>query len=370
MNNKTRVGVLFGGKSTEHEVSILSAKNVIRAIDRAKYDVVLIGMDKKGNWYLNENDQAFLDSTAEGKMKQEIGKNFGERVFIVPNEQASGQLIRLSDGQSLEKIDVFFPVLHGPFGEDGTVQGMLKLLNVAYVGADVLGTSVGMDKDVMKKMVVAEGLPIGDYICLMHYNKDDFSYENIVDRLDLPVFVKPSNAGSSVGISKVRNKEEYQKAIEEAFKYDNKVLVEAFIDGREIECAVLGNEFPKASVLGEIVPSHDFYSYDAKYMDDKGADLRIPAPLSDELTNKIRTTAVKAFQALCHEGLGRVDFFLTKDNEIYVIEINSIPGFTNISMYPQLWAATGVSQTELLDQLIQLGLQRFERDQKLQVEVK
>ncbi len=368
MENKTRVGVLFGGKSTEHEVSIASAKNVIRAIDKEKYDVVLIGMDKKGNWYLNEAYQDFLDKTAEGKMKEAIGAGFGERVFIVPNEQAAGQLIRLSDGQQLETIDVFYPVLHGPFGEDGTVQGMLKLLNVPYVGADVLGTAVGMDKDIMKKLLIAEGIPVGDYICLMHYNKDDFSYENIVDRLGLPVFVKPSNAGSSVGISKVRTKEEYETAIEEAFKYDNKVLIEAFIDGREIECAVLGNEFPKASVLGEIVPSHDFYSYDAKYLDDKGAALMIPAPLDEALTARIRKIAVQAFQALCHEGLGRVDFFLTKTNEIYIIEINSMPGFTNISMYPQLWAATGVSQTELVDKLIQLGIQRFERDQNLQVE--
>ncbi len=367
MKRKTRVGVLFGGKSTEHEVSIASAKNVIRAIDKDKYDVVLIGIDKQGSWHINDAYQMLLDRKTEGKMKEEIQKDFGDEVFIVPNDDETGKLVGLGNATLQSGVDVIFPVLHGPFGEDGTVQGMLKLLNVPYVGADVLGTAVGMDKDVMKKLLIADDIPIGDYVCVMHYNRAKFPYSEVAERLGVPMFVKPANAGSSVGVSKVRNEAEYIAALDAAFKFDNKVLVEQFIEGREIECAVLGNENPQASVLGEIIPKHDFYSYDAKYIDDEGAALLIPAPIEAELSNEIRALAVRTFQSLCHEGLGRVDIFLTKDNQIFVNEINSMPGFTNISMYPQLWAHSGKNQTQLVDELIQLALARFERDQRLQM---
>jgi len=367
MNKKTRVGVLFGGKSTEHEVSITSAKNVIRAIDKDKYDVVLIGIDKKGSWYINTDYQTLIDKKVEGKMKEEIQNDFGDEVFIVPNDNDSGKLVSLGNATNESDVDVIFPVLHGPFGEDGTVQGLLKLLNVPYVGADVLGTAVGMDKDVMKKLLIADGIPIGDYVCVMHYNRAKFPYSEVAGRIGVPMFVKPANAGSSVGVSKVRNEAEYHAALDAAFKFDNKVLVEQFIEGREIECAVLGNEHPKASVLGEIIPKHDFYSYDAKYIDDEGAALLIPAPMEEALSDKIRELAVRTFQSLCHEGLGRVDIFLTKDNQIYVNEINSMPGFTDISMYPQLWAHTDKNQTQLLDELIQFAIARFKRDQRLQM---
>ena len=367
MEGKIKVGVLFGGKSTEHEVSIASAKNVIRAIDKDKYDIVLIGIDKKGNWYLNNEYQTLLDQKAEGKMTEEVQNDFGDEVFIVPNDNASGKLVSLANAANESSVDVIFPVLHGSFGEDGTIQGLLKLLNVPYVGADVLGTAVGMDKDVMKKLFIADGIPIGDYVCVKHFNRNQCSFGEIEDRLGLPVFVKPANAGSSVGVSKVRNEAEYNEALDAAFKFDNKVLVEAFLEGREVECAVLGNENPQASVLGEIIPKHDFYSYDAKYIDEDGATCRIPARVDKALSDKIRALAIKTFQTLCHEGLGRVDCFLTKDNEIYVNEINSMPGFTNVSMYPQLWEATGKSQAELTDELIQLAIARFNRDQRLQV---
>ena len=367
MKRKTRVGVLFGGKSTEHEVSIASARNVINAIDKDKYDVVLIGIDKKGSWHINDAYQMLLDRKVEGKMKEEIQADFGDEIFIVPNDDESGKLVSLENAANESGVDVIFPVLHGPFGEDGTVQGLLKLLNVPYVGADVLGTAVGMDKDVMKKLLIADGIPIGEYVCVMHYNRDKFPYAEVAEKVGVPMFIKPANAGSSVGVSKVRNEAEYVAALDAAFKFDNKVLVEQFIEGREIECAVLGNEHPKASVLGEIIPKHDFYSYDAKYIDDEGAALKIPAPIDEELSDKIREMAIQTFQTLCHEGLGRVDVFLTKDNEIYVNEINSMPGFTNISMYPQLWAHSGKNQTQLVDELIQLGISRFERDQRLQM---
>ncbi len=366
MSQKIKVGVLFGGKSTEHEVSIASTKNIIRAIDKDKYDVVLIGIDKKGSWHLNNNYQVLLDQKAEGKMTEEVQSDFGEEVFIIPNEDDSAKLVSLANTANETSIDVIFPVLHGPFGEDGTIQGLLKLLNVPYVGGDVLGTAVGMDKDVMKKLFIADGIPIGDYVCVKHFNRDQFPFSEVSERLGLPVFVKPANAGSSVGVSKVRNEEEYNTALDAAFKFDNKVLVEAFLEGREVECAVLGNENPQASVLGEIIPKHDFYSYDAKYIDEDGATCRIPARVDEALSDKIRALAVKTFQTLCHEGLGRVDCFLTKDNEIFVNEINSMPGFTPISMYPQLWEATGKSQKELTDELIQLAIARFKRDQRLQ----
>ena len=364
---KIKVGVLFGGKSTEHEVSIASARNVVKALDKDKYEIVLLGIDKKANWHLNNNLQMLLEKQSEEKMKDEVHDNFGKEVFIVPNEENTGKLISLTDVSEVHEIDVFFPMLHGSFGEDGTMQGMLKLLNVPYVGVDALGATVGMDKLVMKKLFIADGIPTCDYVGIHVHDRSEFPYEEVVERLKLPMFVKPANAGSSVGVSKVRNKDEYEAALDDAFQYDNRLLVEECIVGREVECAVLGNEHPKASILGEIIPTHDFYSYDAKYMDANGAKVAIPANVDEATSDKIRALAIKVFKTLCHEGMGRVDCFLTDKGEIFVNEINSIPGFTNISMYPQLWAATGLSQPDLLDELIELAIARFKRDQRLQV---
>ena len=366
---KIKVGVLFGGKSTEHEVSIASARNVVKALDKDKYEIVLLGIDKKGNWHLNNNLQMLLEKQSEEKMKDEVHDNFGKEVFIVPNEENTGKLISLTDVSEVHEIDVFFPMLHGSFGEDGTMQGMLKLLNVPYVGVDALGATVGMDKLVMKKLFIADGIPTCDYVGIHVHDRSEFPYEEVVERLKLPMFVKPANAGSSVGVSKVRNKDEYEAALDDAFQYDNRLLVEECIVGREVECAVLGNEHPKASILGEIIPTQDFYSYDAKYMDANGAKVAIPANVDEATSDKIRALAIKVFKTLCHEGMGRVDCFLTDKGEIFVNEINSIPGFTNISMYPQLWAATGLSQPDLLDELIELAIARFKRDQRLQVSI-
>jgi D-alanine-D-alanine ligase len=363
---KIRVGVLFGGKSTEHEVSIASARNIVKGLDKDKYEVVLLGIDKKGNWHLNNAYQMLLENQSKEKMKDEVQEGFGEEVFIVPNNEDNGKLISLTDVGEVKTIDVFFPMLHGSFGEDGTMQGMLKLLNVPYVGVDVLGAAVGMDKVVMKKLFIADGIPTCDYVCIQPHTRHEFDYEALVERLKLPMFVKPANAGSSVGVSKVRNKAEFEAALDDAFLYDNKLLVEECIVGREVECAVLGNENPKASILGEIIPTHDFYSYEAKYIDENGARVAIPANVDEATSDKIRALAIKVFKTLCHEGMGRVDCFLTDAGEIYVNEINSIPGFTNISMYPQLWAATGLPQAELLDELIELAIARFKRDQRLQ----
>ncbi len=356
---KIRVGILFGGKSAEHEVSLQSAKNVAEAIDRDKYDVALIGIDKSGRWLLPDQSQ-FLLNAGDPKLIA-LNRQNEENVALVP--QSGGELTDLTAGGAHSSIGVIFPILHGPFGEDGTVQGLLKLAGVPFVGAGVLGSAVGMDKDVMKRLLRDEGIPIARFLVLKHNDRTDF--EAISDEIGLPFFVKPANLGSSVGVHKVTDRESFDRAVEDAFGYDTKVLVEEFIDGRELECAVLGNENPEASVVGEIVPSHDFYSYEAKYIDEHGAALKIPADIPDALSDEIRELAVRTFQTLECEGLGRVDCFLKRDGGLIMNEINTIPGFTKISMYPRLWEASGVSYSELINRLIELAIERFDRERKL-----
>lgn len=341
---KIKVGILFGGKSAEHEVSLQSAKNVVDAIDKKKYEPILIGINKQGKWLLGDKLNASSESVA-----------------LVP--QSSGKISNLTNLKSGASIDVVFPILHGPFGEDGTVQGLLKLANVPFVGAGVLGSAVGMDKDVMKRLLHEAKIPIANFLAVKQRELPDFV--RVRSALGLPFFVKPANLGSSVGVSKVKDEKEFEKAVKEAFTYDTKILIEEFVAGREIECAVLGNDDPIASVPGEVIPKHEFYSYEAKYIDEQGAAVEIPAKLSEDVIKKIQSLAVKTFQTLSCEGLGRVDFFLKKNGEILVNEINTIPGFTAISMYPKMWEASGISYTELIDRLIQLALERFEKEQKL-----
>ena len=268
-------------------------------------------------------------------------------------------------GAPLDKVDVVFPVLHGPFGEDGTVQGLLKLANLPFVGAGVLGSAVGMDKDVMKRLLRDAGIPVAKFMVFDSASKNDTGFRRLRRQLGLPMFVKPANLGSSVGISKVAGPGEFSRAVKEAFRYDNKILVEESISGREIECAVLGNERPRASVPGEIITGHKFYSYDAKYLDDQGARLVIPAALPAALTRQIQKMSVRVFKILCCSGMARVDFFLRGRDEIFVNEINTIPGFTAISMYPKMWRASGLSYSRLIDQLIRLALQTFRAEKRL-----
>lgn len=285
---------------------------------------------------------------------------------IVPLLGSGGKFVFSADGRTCFGADVVFPVLHGPFGEDGTVQGLLELVGVPYVGAGVLGSAAGMDKDVMKRLLKEAGLPVGDFLVFRKDDASDISFESIKKTLRLPVFVKPANLGSSVGVSKVETEKELQQATEVAFQYDTKILIEALLHGREIECAVLGNCDPQASGVGEIIPAHGFYSYEAKYVDADGAALVIPADLSQEVVEEIRHLAIKTFQVLeCH-GLGRVDFFLTEKG-VFVNEINTLPGFTSVSMYPKLWEVAGVSYSELLGRLIQLARERFATRQELKV---
>src|SRR6266480_1541352 len=357
MSKKIRVGILFGGRSAEHEVSLQSAKNIVVAIDKNKYEVVLIGIDKEGGWHLNEGSGFFLPAIKSQLPELPEG---GENLALVPGKQGD-QLVPLSGQHRLGTLDVVFPVLHGPFGEDGTVQGLLKLANIPFVGAGVLGSAVGMDKDVMKRLLRDAGIPIARFLVFERGAQARIHFAEVKRILGLPVFVKPANLGSSVGISKVSNHKQLGGAISEAFRYDNKILIEESIRGREIECSVLGNEHPIASLPGEIITRHEFYSYDAKYIDEKGARLLIPAPLPKALVKQVKEIAIQSFKVLCCEGMARVDFFLRHEREVFVNEINTIPGFTKISMYPQLWEASGISYADLIDRLIQLALQRFER---------
>lgn len=362
INKKLRVAVLFGGQSAEHEVSLQSARNIVQAIDKNKYDVVLIGIDKQGSWYLNDASHYLIN--AENPKLISLNKG-GENVALVTNSSGNQELVSLQSDLAPGPIDVVFPILHGPFGEDGTIQGLLKLMGVPFVGASVLGSAAGMDKDVMKRLLRDAGLPISKFLVFQQHQAQEIAFDQVKTKLGLPLFVKPANMGSSVGIHKVETMEELRMAVSDAFRYDRKIILEENIVGREIECSVIGNENPKASLPGEIIPNHEFYSYEAKYIDASGAGLEVPAQLPAHLIRAVQELAVRTFQVLCCEGMARVDVFLTKDEQLYVNEINTIPGFTSISMFPKLWEASGLSQTALIDKLIELALERFEKEHTL-----
>ncbi len=357
MKKKLRIGILFGGRSAEHEVSLQSAKNIIRAIDKNKYQIVLIGIDRHGCWYLNESSKFLLHANDPRQISIRGG---GKNLALIPGGE-SEQIISLDGEKVIGKIDVIFPVLHGPFGEDGTIQGLLRLADIPFVGSDVLGSAVSMDKDVMKRLLRDAGIPQAKFISYRLDEKKMIDFNRIETELKLPFFVKPANLGSSVGISKVHNQDEFKPALDESFKFDNKIIIEQNIDGREIECSVLGNDNPVASVPGEVLPSHEFYSYEAKYLDSNGARLEIPADLSDDVGRRIQELGIMVFKVLNCDGMARVDFFLKENSDIYVNELNTIPGFTQISMYPKLWEASGISNTELIDRLIELALERYGR---------
>lgn len=328
-----KVGVIYGGMSTEHDVSMMSGKNVLENLDKKKYDIIPIYIDKNGKWYINNKE-----------IKNIVDK--------------------------LKEMDVIFPVLHGLYGEDGTIQGMLELLKIPYVGCDIISSSMCMDKVYTKCVLQKANIKQAKYIYIKNENTyvneefEEMKLENdeivklVEEKLQFPVFVKPSNSGSSVGVTKASNGPELIKAIEEACVYDKKVLVEEAIVGKEVECAVLGNDNPKASTVGEILSAEEFYSYDAKY-NNAESKTRIPAQISEEKIEEIRRTAVKAFKAMDCKGLARVDFFVKNDtNEVYINEINTMPGFTEISMYPKLWGYMGLEYSELLDELINLAIER------------
>ncbi|MGH7826019.1 MAG: D-alanine--D-alanine ligase [Candidatus Binatia bacterium] len=360
MKKKLRVAVLFGGRSAEHEISLISARNIVGAMDKSKYEIIAIGIDKEGRWFLDAGLRLL-----NGTVRIVCGTRDASTA-LVPGAKHSS-LLQISAKSVLQGIDVVFPVLHGPFGEDGTVQGLLKLANLPFVGAGVLGSAVGMDKDVAKRLLRDAKLPVAKFLVFQRGAKIDFG--RVKSALGLPLFVKPANLGSSVGINKVANRSQFDRAVREALRFDNKIIVEEFVDGREIECSVLGNEDPIASLPGEIISRHNFYSYKAKYIDDEGAELVIPAKLPAQIARKIQAIAVETFKALGCQGMARVDFFLKPNGKVFVNEINTIPGFTKISMYPKLWAASGIPYSRLIDRLIQLALERFRKEKNLRTSI-
>jgi D-alanine-D-alanine ligase len=344
---KVRVAVLYGGISEEHEVSVVSARGVINAMDRDRYDVVPVAISKSGAWLLPARSPDLLPEPK------------GAYPAV---DETGGSAIALGRGGALgdEKIDVVFPLLHGPGGEDGTVQGMLDVLGVPYVGAGVAASAVGMDKSLQKPVFANAGIPVTPWISVTRNEFDADQGAHVARALDaigLPCFVKPANLGSSVGVSKCKTAEDVRPAIEEALRHDRVALVERAIEGRELECAVLGNDDPDASVVGEIVPVNEFYDYEAKYLAD-GSKLFIPAEIPARVADAIRRYAITAFKAIGCAGMARVDFFLSRDGEIFLNEINTIPGFTPISMYPKLWEASGIPYAKLIDRLVELALER------------
>jgi D-alanine-D-alanine ligase len=373
MTQKKTVAILFGGRSAEHEVSLLSARAIVKALDRSRFTPVLIGIDKQGRFQLQTEAQ--LTETSKDLRQLSLGASHGE-VALSPVPDQTPLLAKgiISPETPLGPIDVVFPVLHGTYGEDGTVQGLLELAGLPYVGAGVLGSSLGMDKAAMKRVLQASGLPIADFVSLRYIDfcKDPDGSVKAALQMGLPCFVKPANAGSSVGVSKVRSKEEMHTALAHAFEFDNKVLCEKAINAREIEIAVLGNDEPIASTPGEIVVTHKdgFYSYEAKYVDADGSYPEIPARLPQEKLKEIQEIAVKTFIALDCSGMARVDLFLDKDSgAIYINEINTIPGFTAISMYPKMWEASGVGFQELISKLLDLAVERHASRKRLKTDV-
>lgn len=362
MSKKIRVGILFGGRSAEHEVSLQSARNIIEAVDRKKYEVMLIGIDKDGRWFLLDDNNYLINADDPANIKLNKPQ---KRVTLLPWSENS-QFIGIDSKELHKHVDVIFPVLHGTYGEDGTIQGLLKLADIPFVGAGVLGSSVGMDKDVMKRLFVEAGIPTPRFITVKKVSESEVDFKKAVETLGLPLFIKPANLGSSVGVNKAKDEEQFVNGVKHAFKYDNKILLEEYIEGREIECSVLGNERPMVSLPGEVIAQHEFYSYQAKYLDEKGAILKAPADLPENLMLEIQKLAISAFEVLCCKGMARVDFFLRGEDELFVNELNTIPGFTEISMYPKLWKATGIPYSNLIDRLLQLAMDRFEKEKKLE----
>jgi D-alanine-D-alanine ligase len=390
---KIRVGLIFGGRSGEHDVSLASAQSVMANLDKEKYEVVPIGITQQGTWLLGTEPTKLIEVRQRGDSEEVVQSEEARRPqgsplpstgsieattkgLSVPvpvtltGDPTLRRLVSLHSDEALGEnaiIDVIFPVLHGTYGEDGTLQGLLEMANVPYVGCGVLGAALGMDKEKMKMIFQAAGLPVCDYLV---YRRGEWEREpeSILDaieqRLGYPNFVKPANLGSSVGINKAHDRTELAQAINVAAGYDRKIVIEKGLNCRELECAVLGNDEPIASVVGEVIASNEFYDYDAKYLDNKSQTI-IPADLPRETAEEIRRQAVKAFLALDLSGLARVDFFLERaTGQVYINEVNTMPGFTQISMYPKLWEASGIPYKELLDRLIELGIERYEDKQR------
>jgi D-alanine-D-alanine ligase len=360
---RLRVAVLFGGRSAEHEISCLSARSIIGALDPDRYEVVPVGIAKDGGWYLLPEGPPEAP-TGEGPLPAVAPRDGAE---VALDQRPGSRALVTAEGRRIA-IDVVFPVLHGPFGEDGTIQGFLEMVDLPYVGSGVLGSAVGMDKAIQKTLFAAAGLPVVEHRVVHEHTwrRDPDAVAADAVALGFPLFAKPAALGSSVGVTKVHGPGELAAAVEEAFRYGRTALLErAVADAREIECAVLGNDEPQASVPGEIVPrGHEFYSYEAKYLDEDGSELLVPAPLDEATAREVRRLSIEAFRAASAAGMARVDFLLGAGGALFVNEINTIPGFTRISMYPKMWEASGVPYPRLVDRLIELALERYEAERK------
>jgi D-alanine-D-alanine ligase len=366
---KIRIGIVFGGRSGEHEVSLASARAVIDNLDPNKYEIIPIGITKSGQWLLGSEPAQLIAAGQEVALDSQ--QNQPTSVVAITGDPTVRRLIPLKEGEQLRDngaLDVIFPVMHGTYGEDGTMQGLLEMANIAYVGNGVLGAALGMDKEKMKMVFASANLPNVKYL-VYRRNQWERDPEAIIaaieEQIGYPNFVKPVNLGSSVGINKAHNREELRHAINVAAEFDRKIIIEQGINCREFECAVLGNDEPIASVVGEVIAGNEFYDYDAKYATNSTSETIIPAHIPQETSELIRRYAIQAFQALDLSGLARIDFFIDKDtNQIYINEVNTMPGFTPISMYPKLWAASGIPYNELLDRLIELGIERYKDRQR------
>ena len=361
MKKKLKVAVLFGGRSGEHQISLISAASVMDAMDRKKYEIIPIGISLGGKWIVSQDPMAIL------KSKRKRVNNATALLSLNPREKRI--FILKSQKEILKKelkIDVVFPVLHGTYGEDGTIQGLLEMADIPYVGAGVMASAIGMDKGIMKSLFKQKGLPTPDFTIIkrVDWKKDERNAIKVIeDKIGYPSFIKPTNLGSSVGISKATNRKGLKEALKSAFLYDRKIIVEKGIFCREVECSVLGNDDPIASVVAEIIPKKEFYDYEAKYTDGM-TDIVIPAPLPKRVSEKVRRLSIEAYKAIDCAGMARVDFFLEKTkNKLYVSEVNTIPGFTQLSCYPKLWEASGLSYKKLIDRLIELAIERY-RDKK------
>jgi D-alanine-D-alanine ligase len=353
---KLRIGLVYGGRSVEHEVSITSANSILSALDPARYEVTLVAVSQTGRWHLG----------APGMLPEAVAR--GDEVTL-PAIPGHSTLVSVGDGTPAAQLDVILPIIHGTGGEDGSLQGFLEMAGVPYVGAGVLGSAIQMDKEVTKRLLAAAGLPVVPAVLVRAAELRAGSagpVERVLREIGLPAFVKPACLGSSVGISKVRSREELVRGLEEAAHYDTKILVECAVNAREIEVAVLGNDDPEASVPGEIVPKAEFYDYESKYVDED-TDLLVPAPVSEEQASRFQQLALEAFRVLEGSGIARVDFFLERESgEILLNEVNSLPGFTEVSMYPRLWQASGLSYPALLDRMIELALERHRNHSALE----
>lgn len=352
MSKKKKVVILYGGRSVEHGVSVNSARNIFEYLNKDQFEPLTIGISKSGQWFLTQG------------VSKEIEQ--GKALGLILDAQRPGFML-LSSGDRI-KADVIFPVLHGTDGEDGSIQGLIKAMDIPMVGTGVLGSSMSMNKIVAKKILRQAGIPVTDFLTFHHSEKDAISYSSIVERIGLPFMIKSSSLGSSVGVTKVKDESTFRTAINEAFRYDDHLIAEEFISGREIECAILGNDPPQASLPGEIVISkkYEFYTFDAKYVDPEAVTIEVPAKLTDAETEKIREASINAYRALYCEDFARVDLFLAANGNIYINEINTIPGFTNSSMYPMMWKERGTPFTDLITKLLDLACERYDRGKRIE----